>query len=299
MDLLKTWIAVFLLLLPMLVRAQDTVPVEDLLKDVQGWVEANADDNWWETLGLDQGRVRQFLTELQKRFQGYNVYDLGSLQDSATQLLPVLEQFEEAQPYALWLQTHLDYFKTANDLRQQGSVGTNTPAAPTPAAQRKVWVKELENRPLPSPARKFVPRLKPLFAAEKVPVELVWLAEVESSFNPQARSPMGAAGLYQFMPATAKRFNLSTFPIDERLDPEKSARAAAKYLQILYRRFGDWRLALAAYNSGEQRVENLLKGGKTRSFDVIASRLPAETQMYVPKFEAVLLRREGKTLSSL
>jgi membrane-bound lytic murein transglycosylase D len=101
------------------------------------------------------------------------------------------------------------------------------------------------------------------------------------------------------MPATARTLSLSTRPRDERLQPEKNARAAAKYLRYLYGRFGDWRLALAAYNVGETRVHNLLKRQKARTFDAIAGRLPAETQMYVPKVEATLRLREGRTLGDL
>jgi membrane-bound lytic murein transglycosylase D len=67
----------------------------------------------------------------------------------------------------------------------------------------------------------------------------------------------------------------------------------------LYRQFGDWRLALAAYNAGEGRVQRLLDRHKTRSFDRIARHLPAETQMFVPKVEATLLRREGVELAKL
>jgi membrane-bound lytic murein transglycosylase D len=278
--------------------AQDAIQADELLDSVQTWVQENVDDSVWDALGLDQSRVQQFMAELQKRFQGQDVYELGNLQQTATQLIPVLQKFEETQPYSLWLQTHLDYLTTANQLRRQAGPGTNAPP-PTPQIQRRVWVRELESRPLPPRAQSLIPRLKPVFQSESVPQELAWLAEVESSFNPSARSPAGAAGLFQLMPATAKRFKLSTWPRDERLDPEKSARAAANYLRLLHTRFGDWRLALAAYNSGEQRVENLLKASKTRSFDAIAARLPAETQMYVPKFEAVLLRREGKTLLNL
>ncbi len=125
------------------------------------------------------------------------------------------------------------------------------------------------------------------------------MAEVESSFNPKARSPVGAAGLFQLMPATAKQNGLSLFPRDERLQPEKNARAAAQYLKYLHGRFGDWRLALAAYNAGEGRVQRLLQKHKARTFDRIATRLPAETQMYVPKIEATLLRREGLSLAAL
>jgi membrane-bound lytic murein transglycosylase D len=92
---------------------------------------------------------------------------------------------------------------------------------------------------------------------------------------------------------------LSAWPRDERLQPEKNAHAAAKYLRHLHDRFRDWPLALAAYNVGETRVETLLKNSKTRSFDAISSRLPAETQMYVPKIEATLRKREGRSLSDL
>ena len=129
--------------------------------------------------------------------------------------------------------------------------------------------------------------------------EFVWLAEVESSFNPDAKSPAGASGLYQFMPATAGRFGLSLSPKDERLDPRKSARAAAQYLAILHRKFGDWQLALAAYNAGEGRVGRLLKSTGGTTFDDIAMQLPAETRMYIPKMRAVVQVREGVDLRTL
>jgi membrane-bound lytic murein transglycosylase D len=141
--------------------------------------------------------------------------------------------------------------------------------------------------------------LKPVFAAENIPEELMWVAEVESSFDPRARSPAGAAGLFQLMPATAKRYGLSTSPFDQRLKAEASAQAAAKYLKFLYGHFHDWRLALAAYNAGEGTVQNLLKRHRARTYDAISTHLPAETQMFVPKVEATLLRREGLKLEEL
>jgi membrane-bound lytic murein transglycosylase D len=101
------------------------------------------------------------------------------------------------------------------------------------------------------------------------------------------------------MPATARALKLAARPQDERLQPEKNARAAAQYLRYLHSRFGDWRLALAAYNAGETRVDNLLKQHKARDFDAIAQRLPAETQMFVPKVEATLRKREGRSLADL
>jgi membrane-bound lytic murein transglycosylase D len=140
--------------------------------------------------------------------------------------------------------------------------------------------------------------LKPVFAAQGVPPELVWLAEVESSFNPSARSPVGAAGLFQLMPPTAKSLGLAARP-DERLDPAKSAGAAARYLKYLHGKFNDWPLALAAYNLGEGRLQKLLERYRVRTFDQVATHLPAETQMYVPRIDAVLQRREGLTLAKL
>jgi membrane-bound lytic murein transglycosylase D len=170
---------------------------------------------------------------------------------------------------------------------------------PPPQVERSIWIRELKDRSLPPLAGDYVPRLKQIFAAEKLPPELVWVAEVESSFNPQARSPAGAVGLFQLMPRTARSLSLSLQPEDERLQTGKSAGAAARHLRHLHERFGDWRLALAAYNAGETRVDELLRKYKARTFDAIADHLPAETQMYVPKVEATLRKREGLALDEL
>ena len=105
--------------------------------------------------------------------------------------------------------------------------------------------------------------------------------------------------MFQLMKPTAKSLGLSTWFPDERLNAEKNARAAAIYLRQLHGRFGDWRLALAAYNAGETRVSQLLKKSKQRTFDAIAAKLPAETQMYVPKVEATLRKRESVELRQL
>jgi len=162
-----------------------------------------------------------------------------------------------------------------------------------------VWHEQLRQRPQPRGASLYVPRLKPVFTAQKVPSQLVWLAEVESSFNPDARSPVGAVGLYQLMPATARQLGLSLRPQDQREQPEKNGQAAAKYLKHLYSKFHDWSLALAAYNVGEGRVQRIMTKHKVRTFDAISPYLPAETQMYVPKMDATLQRREGMTLAQL
>src|ERR1043166_4183679 len=138
-----------------------------------------------------------------------------------------------------------------------------------------------------------MPKLRAAFAAEGVPPELAWMAEAESSLNPSARSPVGAKGLFQFMPDTAKALGLSTFLPDDRTNPEKSAQAAARYLRSLHRKFGNWALVLAAYNAGEGRVSRTLAARGATTYTAIADALPAETRMYVPKVCALIATRAG------
>jgi membrane-bound lytic murein transglycosylase D len=137
--------------------------------------------------------------------------------------------------------------------------------------------------------------MKEIFVEEGVPGQLVWIAEVESAMNPKARSRAGALGMFQFMPDTARRFGLRTAYPDERLNPEKSARAAAKYLRSLHEQFGSWPLAIAAYNAGEGCVERIVARHGSYSFDRIAGFLPGQTRSYVPRVMAIVAVREGVT----
>ena len=289
-------------------RAQERPALlEDLSKTASAWMRDNLDERVLAVLkASDQERVRVLFKEMTARLESTNIYALAPLKDSAIKLLPVLKQSSATRPYAEWLQNHLDYLEVSEELRRRAQpsppkpgVVAPPPASPTSEAQRAAWDKQLEKRPVPAGARTYVPRLKPIFTTQGTPSSLVWLAEVESSFNSLARSPAGAVGLFQFMPVTARSLGLSLSPEDERLNPDKNGRAAATYLAYLHRRFADWRLALAAYNAGETRVNNLLVQNKTRSYDLIAPRLPAETQMYVPKMEATLRKREGVALTGL
>jgi membrane-bound lytic murein transglycosylase D len=276
------------------VFAQEPLEFDEVARNVEAWMRDNLDESVLHILDqVDRQRVRVLFDELTTSMQNENVYDLASLKQAAWNVLPILERFEETKPYASWLKTHLDYLDVADQLKQQSQ------PKPAPETQRILWDRQLEKRPLPGRAQKYVSRLKQLFIAQDTPAALVWLAEVESSFDPAARSPAGALGMFQLMPATARSLNLALSPRDERLDPDKSAQAAAKYLRYLYGRFKDWRLALAAYNCGETRVQNLLTRYKTRSYSAIATRLPAETQMYVPKIEATLRKREAVALTNL
>jgi membrane-bound lytic murein transglycosylase D len=183
-------------------------------------------------------------------------------------------------------------------------VATSPPPAVENARNRyveskQVWLRKLAGRPAPARAAALLSDLKRIFRSEGVPPELVWQAEAESTFNPAARSPVGAAGLYQFMPATAQQFGLSLLPEDERLDALKNARAAAKYLNMLHARFGNWPLAFAAYNCGEGRVSKILRTHNGKTFDEIHDKLPAETRMYVPKIAALVQLRESADMDKL
>jgi membrane-bound lytic murein transglycosylase D len=285
----------------------DTVTMPELIQGAQQWAQENLDTNVVNALPkVDDPAVQQFFRELQKRYQGDYVVDLAALRQTAQSVLTLLESHEETQPYAAWLKAQMDYLDVADEIRltiPPPNVETNQPPQPVPnpppQKEREIWVKKVSVAPWPASAKEYVPELKPIFTAQKIPSELVWVAEVESSFDRRALSPAGAAGLFQLMPDTAKRFGLSLWPRDQRYQPEPSATASAQYLKYLYDRFKDWRLALAAYNAGEGTVQKLLDRYKTRSYDDIAEHLPAQTQMYVPRVEAVVRQREGANLEQL
>ncbi|RIJ43144.1 lytic transglycosylase domain-containing protein [Pontibacter oryzae] len=123
-----------------------------------------------------------------------------------------------------------------------------------------------------------------------MPQELKYLSIVESGLNPLAQSPVGAAGLWQFMKPTGREYGLhQTAYMDERLDPEKSTDAAMRFLRRLYAYYGDWELALAAYNCGQGNVNKAIRkaGGGKKTFWEIFPYLPRETRGYVPSMTAV------------
>jgi peptidoglycan lytic transglycosylase D len=127
----------------------------------------------------------------------------------------------------------------------------------------------------------------------KMPRELIYLAMIESNFNPTAKSRVKAVGMWQFMSATARQYGLAVGSrVDERKDPEKATDAALTYLSTLHDRFGSWYLAAAAYNSGAGTVSKAMRKvlgrttGTDEDFFRIAKALPKETRDYVPKLIA-------------
>ncbi|MCH7415139.1 transglycosylase SLT domain-containing protein [Belliella sp. R4-6] len=136
----------------------------------------------------------------------------------------------------------------------------------------------------------YFPLFEQTLAHHDMPDDVKYLAIIESGLNPRAKSRVGAMGLWQFMPATGRMYNLqANNDIDDRMDPELSTDAAAKYLKSLYKMFGNWELALAAYNCGPGNVRKAIrKSGGKQTFWEVYDHLPKETRSYVPQFQAMM-----------
>ena len=269
----------------------------------------------------------EFSARLEKTRQNGSLAELAAYEPEARLALAALRASPGYEDYADWLAERIDEIAVAKAAgaaetkRSTDVVVEITPAPPTPPAPPTIpptpvapsqpapapmrvkpgagvplyglWVQRLQGRPRPTAAEALLPVVEPEFTTQGVAGALVWLAEAESTFNPRARSPAGARGLFQFMPVTAKAMGLSLLPLDERTDPEKSARAAAGLLRKLHGMFGSWPLALAAYNAGEGTVRRALKANGATTFAEIADKLPSETRLYVPKVLALVALRTG------
>ena len=139
-------------------------------------------------------------------------------------------------------------------------------------------------------ARYYFPMFERYLDHFDIPLEMKYLAIVESALKPRARSRVGASGMWQFMYGTGRQFDLKVSSyVDERYNPEKATIAACKYLSQLYKIFGDWDLALAAYNSGPGNVSKAIKrSGGYKNYWNIRPFLPIETAGYIPAFYATL-----------
>lgn len=153
----------------------------------------------------------------------------------------------------------------------------------------------LKNRPrsyerLMAISEYYFPMFEEHLAKYNVPLELKYLAIVESALNPRAKSPVGATGLWQFMYPTGKQYNLEVNSyVDERCDPLKATEAACQYLTSLYNIFGDWDLVLASYNAGPGNVTKAIRrSGNYKNYWNIRRNLPKETQAYNPSFLATM-----------
>ena len=139
---------------------------------------------------------------------------------------------------------------------------------------------------------RYIHSFRKIFRENGLPEDLAYLPLIESGFTLMARSRAGAVGPWQFMPATARQNGLKVNRyIDERRHPVKATRAAAAYLSQLYSEFSDWHLALAAYNSGENRIRRAMRRSRRKTYWALARTryIPNETRNYVPKFLAGLI----------
>lgn len=222
---------------------------------------------------------------------------LVALEPEARAILQALQAIPGDVEYAAWLQLRLDEIEVVRRAAEvDRSLATDDEAG---VPYYHAWLEWMRQRPPPKRAAEWVQQLKPFFIAANVPPALVWIAETESGFNPNARNRVGARGLYQIMPSTARELGMRLRPHDERLNPLLNAQSAARYLAYLHQIYSDWPLALAAYNAGPTRVSRLLKLHRANSFAEIVSFLPTETRLYVPRVLATLAVREGVTPTAL
>ncbi len=189
--------------------------------------------------------------------------DLAQLDES--------DELAEEKPYHIPMilndsvENHLEYFKTRG---------------------RDVFQRWLDR------SARYIPVMKEIFKEKNLPEDLVYVAMIESGFNPYAVSWAKAVGPWQFMPATGKLYGLKIdWWIDERKDPIKSTQAAAEHLKDLHNLFGSWPLALASYNAGAGKVQRAVLRTRSDDFwDLKASRyIRRETKNYVPKFMAATI----------
>ncbi|MHB8844239.1 MAG: lytic transglycosylase domain-containing protein [Nitrospirota bacterium] len=197
--------------------------------------------------------------------------DLKPPQQDVAQIEENLDEYTEEKPYQIPMvlndsvENHLEYFKTRG---------------------RDVFQKWLDR------SARYIPIMRDIFREKNLPEDLVYVAMIESGFNPYAVSWARAVGPWQFMPTTGKLYGLRIdWWVDERKDPIKSTFAAAEHLKDLHNLFGSWPLAMASYNAGAGKVQRAVLRTRSEDFwDLKASRyIRRETKNYVPKYMAATI----------
>ena len=239
---------------------------------------------------LEDDAVRRLysgLTAEYRRFHGYGT-DPDSLQMARGQIFSV-----RAQLFASLDEVEAPLVEEAPPVRDAGVSDSEIPMTSNRLVNQSISYLQDEpdghvNRWLRR-VQVYGPMVSHILAEEDVPGELIYLAMAESGLNPRARSWAGAVGMWQFMPSTGRRYGLSINAwVDERRDPEKATRAAARHLRDLYEEFGRWHLAMAAFNCGAGCVRRALRrtDAEDPTYWDAYDHLPRETRGYVPMFIA-------------
>jgi membrane-bound lytic murein transglycosylase D len=215
---------------------------------------------------------------------------LSARQSSAQTAQPNLQELSKGDVFGMYqiaLSTAAGKILATPDAHPVESLSNNR--SPMQAPEHSALLRKLDERSGPNQELNRIQQLRailePILREEGVPTELAAVVFVESRGQATALSPKGALGIWQFMPDTARRYGLVVTPrFDERLDIYKSTRAAARYLRDLHIQFGDWSLALAGYNAGEDKVQRAIDRTSSHDYIAIARRgmLPPETRNYVP-----------------
>ena len=237
--------------------------IDTTVIELQDYKNAILFDNQWRAEFIDDS-LYDSITKIVKEETFSNI-DFPEL--SSDTLRARLQELDSKTPF------HISY----------------NPALETLIKKRLKQRKVLYERLMKS-SQYYFPLFEEIFDREGIPLEIKYLAVVESALRPAAKSRVGATGLWQFMFSTGKYYDLEVSSyVDERCDPVRSTIAAAKYLKSLYKSFDDWDLALAAYNSGPGNVTKAIRrSGGYKNYWNIRPFLPSETAGYLPAFLATM-----------
>ncbi len=263
-------------------------------------VEAHLDEALEDLLRLSRGSGVDTLARYRELFRSV-VSEYEDYYGTADSLAPALGSIFafRTRMFASMNQLHEPLLEDVSILENIGPISTTVPMTMNRLVESSIiyLMREPERHVHGWMARSdtYLPMIEEIFAEEDVPDELKFLAMIESGLNPRARSWARAVGMWQFISATGRHYGLRVDNwVDERMDPEKATRAAARHLKDLYAMFGDWHLALAGYNYSPgklrrhlRRVERSL--GRKATFWDVYRYIPRETRNYVPMFIATSL----------